>query len=415
MKNLCYFLLLFIFSACDNKTTTIDPSIHISEDSIVVDYFATTKKVIVESNCIWDISETPLWCIVENKIENNKQYLEITISQNNSFQERESSIVLTGDNITKRLFITQTGIKKSSSLNWHTFPVNSISSVTFKLGSDNNERNYQLIGSEIFINSSIRSKIFHGNLINSETECIKELIDYKNYTYNPITISSFVNGQVYCKDAIIPSLENTINLASEILTNNPGQNLQFSYQDTPIQYNSYKHLHLLGMGNLGINLDEVISGKSYLEREMGNHTGMIYSYCNKLFRISMDIPRNLIKGTISESDLKNLSYINSIDYGETAFLIIETDYHYDLSRLVVSKIMKGEQLSDSEEKIKKTLKAYYLYFDINSNIQVKKGGEEVIEMYIKNINNHPTIPLCFTLGKYVNNSVNNFSFKLRLP
>lgn len=416
MKNLSYLLLfLFIFTACDNHQVE-EYLISLSEDKIIADYAGITQTIKVQSNDDnWTIlsSSIPEWCNIE-KEKSSSYNVEITISPNHTFHSREALITFIYEDKSCTLHIFQDGIQNKPSLDWHTFPVNSFSNVEIDSEVGLSERNYKIIASEIYINSSIRDKIFHGNLIQNKLKGINKVEEYTQYSYNPIAISGFVNGQFYYRESVYPSFNNTDRLYNEIKSNNTSQNFQFSYQTSPIQYNSYKHLNLLGIGNLGLKLDEIITGKSYTENELKNRTGLIYSYCNILFNTTINLPHNLIKETIPENERKGLSYINNIKYGKMAFLILETDYDYTISSLVVGKIMKDLQLNDYEEEIKSSINANYIFFDKDCNLNILKGID-VIRMFVSQISDQPIIPLNFSINNYDNNSIGNFELAFKIP
>jgi len=406
-----------IFSACDSQPETEGSFLNLSEKQISIGHFGGTREVLVESNMDWDIlnSSVPEWCCVEKTHDSGQYYMEIIISPNRTFQTREATVTIQSDGYSTYLSISQTGIKNELLLDWHTFPVNSISDVKFEFGNDGVERKYQILYNEIFINPIIKEKIYHGNLINNKATLESGLIEYKQYTYNPITISSFVDGFFYSRESIVPSIENTDDLYREIKANYPNQNLHFTFQNTPIQYYSYRHLNLLGIGNLGLKLDEIINdGKSYQKEELGDRTGLLYSYCNILFNVTMDIPGELIQETISDDEAHKISYVSNIKYGKMAFLIIETDYDYNISKIVVEKIMKGSQLSEQEEKIKNSINANYLTFEEDGNLAITKGIE-VIRAYVSDIYNQPIIPLSFSVNRYDNNSIGHFENQFKVP
>lgn len=415
MKNFTYLLFfLLIFTACGDQAE--DFSISLSEDQITTDYAGVTRTIKVQSKGTdWTVlpSSIPEWCIVEKK-QSLTYNIEITISPNHTFQERKASITFINEDRSCSLHVSQEGIQNKSSLDWYTFPVNSFSNVEYNSKNDNTERNYKISASEIYINSSIKDLIFHGNLIQKRMKGLSGVKEFTQYSYNPISIGAFVNGKFYSRESVYPSFKNTEELYNEIKVNSPKQNMNFSYQTLPIQYNSYKHLNLLGVGNLGLKLDEIITGKPYTENELKDRTGLIYSYCNILFNTAMDLPYNLIKETIPENEKKELSYINNIKYGKMAFLIVETDYDYTTSRLVISKIMKGLQLTNYEGRVKSSINANYLFFNKDGNISIIKGID-VITKFVSEINEQPIIPLSFSVNNYENNSVGKFELTFNLP
>lgn len=416
MKSLTYLLFfILIFTACNDQQVE-DCSISLSEYKIITDYTGTTQIIKVHSNNEnWTIlsSSVPEWCSIEKK-KSSTSNVEITISPNHTFESRDATITFINEDKSCSLYISQEGVQNKSSLDWYTFPVNSFSSVEYDSKIDNTERTYKISASEIYINSSIKDKVYHGNLIQKKLNGISGVKESTQYSYNPISISAFVSGQFYSRESVYPSLKNTDGLYAEIKANSPKQNMNFSYQTSPIQYNSYKHLNLLGVGNLGLKLDEIITGKSYIENELKNRTGLIYSYCNILFRTTIDLPYDLIKETIPENEKKELSYISNINYGKMAFLILETDYDYKTSTLVIGKIMKGLLLTEYEERVKNSINANYLFFNKDGSVNVVKGID-LISKFVAEINEQPIIPLSFSINNYDKNSVGNFELTFKFP
>lgn len=416
MRKISYILLsLLVFTACKDIAQEEDYTISLSEDKIIADYAGITNTITVYSkDGNWKIlpASIPEWTTVE-KVNGSDSNVEIAISPNNTFKNREATIKFISENNTCFLYISQEGIQNKSSLDWYTFPVNSFLDVKYDSENSNSSRNYRISANDVYVSSSIKDRIYHGGFIQKKVNGVSEAKGMMHYSYNPISISAFVNGKFYSRESIIPSPENTKELYDEIRANIPKQNGTFFYQTSPIQYNSYKHLHLLGIGNLGLKLDEIVAGKSYLENELENRTGLIYSYCNVLFNITMDLPSNLVKETIGDDDKKELYYINNIKYGRMAFLFLETDYDYNTSSIVISKVMKNLQLSDNEEKVKNSINASYIYFNEDHSVNIIRGFD-VIRMFVTEVNDQPIIPLSFSINTYDRNSVGNFEFAFKI-
>lgn len=208
--------------------------------------------------------------------------------------------------------------------------------------------------------------------------------------------------------------EGSNDFAREVLENIPKQNLHFSYQNEPFQYDSYRHLHLLGMANMGLELDKIVAGKSYQEGEMTKRAGMIYSYCAEMFTVLMDYPAKLINETVDDGDLPNLAYVNSITYGKTALLIIEADCDFGTGRIVANKIMRGESLTGEETRTEEGFSVHYLYFDGDGKVQHESGRSSLIKRYVAEINNTTIAPLSCTVNKYADNSIGKLSIHVLL-
>ena len=236
---------------------------------------------------------------------------------------------------------------------------------------------------------------------------------YDQYTYNPINISAYVNRTLYEKE-MLPSFDGMNEMVQQITSELPAQSQQFNYIG-PLQYHSHRHLHLLGVGNLGLNLDELLSGKPYTEKEMGKRTGFFYNYSREMFTIMMDYPDKLIRETISEEQLPDMSYITHLTFGRMSLLFVETDLEYTKAISVVDKIIKKEELSADDIQVKADLLVYYVYFDKGNNPQTVTGGSELIGRFVNEIGSLNITPLGFSTNKLSNNQVGNLVIEFALP
>lgn len=111
---------------------------------------------------------------------------------------------------------------------------------------------------------------------------------------------------------------------------------------------------------------------------MGKRTGVFYNYSREMFTIMMDYPDKLIRETISEEQLPDMSYITHMTFGQMSLLFVETDQEYTKAISVVDKIIKKEKLSADDIQVKADLLVYYVYFDKGNNPQTVTGGSELI-------------------------------------
>lgn len=404
--------------ACDGNSTSKqnDEYIHLNQDKVEVDALGGKAYINILSNCQWFISDIPNWCTIHKTEGENSLSVEIKILANNTDDPRESKIKISNGIITSFLSIIQNSSKKGDSIVWHTFPFNQIKNVSYTTGKDGKQRLYSIECTEMFINHSIKDKIFHGNLVNNQLSSYADLIDYPQYTYDPITIGAFVNRKVYV-DTIYPSLSKVEKMANEIIESLPHQNSQFYYCSAPISYTSHRELNLLGIGNIGVELDKLISGYSYSEKEMSKKTGLIYSYSSVLFDIIMDIPKKNIEEEITdEQTLSSLSYINSVSYGRTSFLIVETNMEENKVKDLIQKAIERKTLNANENSIIDGLDIYYLHFDTNKKLIKEFGNSNnIINEYINSMKNADIIPLTFSVSTYPIHSIGSIIFNVNLP
>ena len=410
MKKYIFFVLLLFLTGCNSQLT---PEIlTLSVNNLEVDNTGGLYTIHIDYNGKnWKVEDfnLPNWVKI-NTINTESNNVELNIQPNTTYFLRQTDLKITYNNNEQVLHIVQQGIHNKSSLEWQTFNVNTI--IPIEEEGQNFFTTYKLKATDYFINPLMQKRIFHGNLINKQFYYgIDDKDENIKYASNSITISSYTNGSFYIRKDVKPSYEVTKDLFDEINSQSRYQNSTFIYQNNPIQYNSYKHLHILGVGNLGLKLDEIINDKSYKEKELSNRTGLIYNYCQRLFNTTMDLPVNVIndRGDVTK---KNFSYISSISYGKMSFLFVETDYDYKSSVCAISKIMKGEPLTQEEECIKESISANYLFFDKLSNVHVIKGFD-VIKKYVSDINLQPIIPLSFSINNYQTHSQDSLNLILK--
>lgn len=407
-------LIAIILFGCDNTDQKPESFIKLSDKKIIINASGHTKTVYVSSNVDWSVSDIPDWITVNIHKEVEKPMIEIIVTANTTSTSRDVLIEVGNEFVKEELYISQDGKSHISEITWYTFPVNSITSVNYTLGENQLERMYNITGERLFINDVIKDKIYLGNLINNNLNDFSNLIDYSEYTYNPVTVGSFVNGKAFI-ETVYPSSQAVNKMANEIINSLPNQNIQFNYTDKPFKYCSYRQLNLLGRGNLGINLDEIISDKSYLEKEMVFRNGFIYSYCVELFDIVMDYQEKIIAEELTDIELlQDMSYIKSINYGRTSFLVIETNDDENRINNVIQKVIKNENLNKEEMYILENLKAYYLYLGDNQKLMIEEGKRNVIMKFANSINNLPIIPLTFSTQSYSNHSVSHVNLNIVL-
>lgn len=418
MKQLAFFLLAFACIACgDNEQGQPELEnpfyISLSNSEIATDFSGVQKRIEVASNCDWSVGEMPEWCTVRKVVADDKEYLDVEIRPSDAEVPRRATVLLIAEQITAELSIAQGGRGQINDLQWYTFPVNFFTVVKFKLLQNKVTRSYQITGQKTFVWPSFRGQVFTGNLINNLIETVNLTDYYDDYTFNPITISSFGGG---VKELPKPSFEGMDELVQQIITDLPEQSVDF-YASSPMQYNSYRHLRLLGVGNMGINLDELISGKPYSEQEMEKKTGMIYTYSHELFSVVMDYPVDgeLIKEKIELEKLSNMSYINSVSYGKTGLLLVESDYGFNAVKSIVTKIIENQSLNEEELPVKNDLAVWYVYFD-HDGVHAVKGDAALIKRYMDEMKTlSGIIPLSFTTNKLEDNSVGNMEIEFELP
>lgn len=370
--------------------------------------------VFISSNTTWNLYDIPDWVCIQNKNGKGDAFLEIAVLPNKTNSERDANIGIINGEVSESMSIHQLCETTIGQLAWYTFPTGNLDSVKYTLAANGIERIYKFYCREMFINKYIKDKIFHGNLINKTLNSAHELTSYPQYTYNQITMGSFTGGKSFIKTAI-PSLSGTETFANEIAETLPVQS-QYFYNASPIKYTSYRQLNLLGRGNIGISLEELISGHPYKEKEMEHKTGLIYSYNMVLISIMMDHPPKLIEENMNDENLLgSLAYISNVNYGKTAYLLVETNENEEVMKSIVGKVTASAALNAREQQIIEEADIYYLHFNPQKEISVERGHMDMIKKYKNSISGTSVIPLTFSVLNYTTHSVGNMNYQLNLP
>lgn len=411
MKNLLLILFFIFILSCNDRDTV--EFLELSQTSFQLDPLEVEKIINISSDSKWTISDIPDWCVIDKTTGDSQTDIRLSIRPNHTYCKREASIKFSTRSLVRYITIKQDGIEKDKSISWQAFPFNQFKSIEF----DPDKHTYNIEARRLFINNSIRDEIYLGNIISSKAQSVANIIEFKGYTYNPINIGSFTGGQFYTQILEYPSLKNMDLLVTDIIKDYPRQNSNFIIT-SPIIFNSYKHLYFLGYGNIGIDLCKSISGKAYEEKEMSKSIGLIYMYSQILFDVVMDLPEQLIGEHLSDKFIKDndLSYISSVSYGKTAFLIIESDYDKMIVDSIIKKVLREETLSEYERMIIYNIDIHYLYFTKDSKLNVEHGiNMDIIEKYKKSIENNDILPLSFTINDFSSHSVKGIKYHLITP
>ena len=167
---------------------------------------------------------------------------------------------------------------------------------------------------------------------------------------------------------------------------------------------------------MGVALDEEIAGKSYKNMEMKKKGGVIFSFSQTIFSITMDYPDPLIKEIITKTpENADLSYISSVSYGRFGLLIAESDSDAEKLRKAVLHSMQNQTLNTEENEILLNSDFYLVKHNSSQNISIIKGGSELISIYKgigENLDN--IYPISFNVTNFFGYSMQFINFSLRL-
>ena len=244
-----------------------------------------------------------------------------------------------------------------------------------------------------------------GNILNYKFSDFPKLQTFEDYIFNDVTVIAdiIIDGKMYVEEWETPSKSQLDELAQIIIKDAPKESKTY-YVGEPILFRSYKYLHFLSMANLGFGIDEVMQENLYPDKNMDKDLGLIYSYSQSLFSILID-PSFLQPREETDFILQNnLSYINNITYGKTAFLIVESDGSKQSVDSIIKKVKLKENLSGEEKLFINSMDICYLYFSSDGTLQKDKSEDninKIVNFY--QVENNNIIPLNYSVLDYITN------------
>lgn len=231
---------------------------------------------------------------------------------------------------------------------------------------------------------------------------------------NPITLIN-----VY-PETFIPSLQAQQAYADKIIAAKPDQQMSFKSNLKGVDFDSYRELRLIGEGNMGVKLDELISGKPYTEQEMTKSDGFIFSYDQTKFAITMDLQEKMVEEALKEADFpaQSLSYISLVSYGRIGLLIVETDNDLDDVKTIVRKKLHNTSTDFTEQELSilNEINVYHVYIDQSQSFVAKKGKAEIIAEYLARLtdNTSEVYPYKIIVSDYFSHANEACSFEYLL-
>lgn len=412
--------LLLCFSCKDDEKAPEAIKITLDKSIITFDRSGGQEHVQVTSNSAWTADNIPGWITLSQVTGKDSHQISITIIEPNTDEDsRETDIKFVAGKEQAILKVIQNGKtpEKISEAKFTTLAFSTLEDISFVPGENQDERLYSFKMREMFINPALTDKIFIGNIIDPNIKEATDISVYNKYTFVPITISAGI--QKVDIETIIPSREAQDRFAKAVLDNKPTQSEKLITQEG-LEFYSHRALNLTGRGNMGIPLDEVVSGKSYLEQEMSKKTGLIYSFSHSLFTIVMDLQEKHVEENLHPTDFpkNNISSIPYVSYGRIGLLIVESDNDAKEVKRVINKIIRenSSELSDAETNILNNLSACHIYFDKTSKMRVIKGQKEAIESYSHQMTNdlENIYPFQFAISDFFTQGVDMVNFDLLL-
>lgn len=382
------------------------PFLTLSEESMSVLPAGGMKKIKLTTNRPWKVDFAPNWISVTPSSGDKSAEITIRVTgENREPDQRNTIVVFTNGYVYQTIDVYQFGLSDISRM--PSLPVFSFQKFSY------NQNGGSVLTNSLFINPEIKDKIYLGNLVNPNSQSNTHIPEFTGYTFNPITVSTSaaISGEVARK--YIPSQAEQDAFAGRIIEQLHNPNDLLTVNDNAVEFYTHKELRTIGTVNLGVKLDEVVSGSSYTEKEMSRKYGAIYSFKHTLFTLDMDQPEKLIKEELKEADkAKGISYVSSVSYGRVGLLVVESDTDSRDVRMAINKVLNGEALSPQEEALLMAADISYVYFDKDKNVQALKGNLDAVNAYRDAIFKETDLiyPVEFSLANYKDHSPVTLSF-----
>lgn len=396
-----------------------DPFLKLNETQIFFSLEGETKSVELTANIPWVVTSFPAWLTISPTSGDKSSRVILAAENNDQMERREAMLVFTSKDGKQKgeLAIIQPG--RQDVLQSPHLPIFRESMTSYSSNG-----HYDVTMESLFVNATIKKNIYLGNMIKNKSEIYPDFSFFNGYTFNPITVSVAPIAGNLTEKTFIPSLQEQETFAGEVLANPPRQHAggKVSYLDaTP--YLTHRVLHSIGLANLGIALDEIVSGTSYTKQEMTRKSGLIFSFKHTLFTLDMDIPEKLIEGELKDADQTiETSYINSMGYGKIGLLVIESDAQYEKIKSAVSNALHGtiDDVRQAEyDALIEASDITYVYFNNKNEVQVNKNRREAIDAYKAAGSNRKDreniYPVEFTLSNFNTHATDQLKFSFEAP
>lgn len=419
MKNIIFLFVLFCLAlfSCDDKDEVQEPFIHLSKTEMNIDYKALKDTIELKTNTNWEITNIPDWLVVSKQSgikEDTRVILEI--KENNGEKTREVEILFKASNKTIGLLISQWAKpKKEYALPRLGFSY--INELTSGAYSETQPFDLEFEASGLFINSLNKDMIFPGSLFAGNATHYPQLDKVKldGYTYNPQTIGM---GGVpfFVIENFVPTYAEYLKFEKEKIEEYKGnQNLSF-HASNGKEYYSRRHLHCIGLYELGMSLDELLNGKSYKEESMSYEYGLIFTASQIRFSAIMDLPSpSLLTKELDKAQFTPLrpNYIASINYGNNALLLTESDFDRGTVNSLKSALTLNATLNAEETKKAEQIDAYYIYLKSAGEFAVIRGNLIEVITEAGKIE-PPLVPISFRFSDYYDNGEGTVNYKIHV-
>lgn len=416
-------VLLFIitFCSCQKEEENTPPEMPLLELNITnkdIDVDKDSFIVVVTANHNWTIQELPDWIVAHPSSGTEADSVIIIVSENNTTTERTAKIDFRGmdTDVSRTLSIHQL-----SEYNKASGPLLGIANFTFfkaevPLQHSEVPLQYSIEYTKLFVNPSISEQIYLGRLLSNKANYPSD-IKALNYAFDQITISTSAPVSQPTK-TYAPSLNEQRDFAQSIINKLPDQILSFNAGTKGVEFYSLDQLYAIGMVNLGIKLDEIVTGASYKTTTMRKNFGVVYGFRTGLFDLVMDLPDEPYGKEIKPEILaEGVSYISAMDYGRVGLLVVESDYRPKYLKELINKIIEDKPLTSNDLEIINTSNFTHIHFDNNSMLHADPGKLDVITAYkdkMTNIKDTNWYPISFEMTDIKDLTQTYFPFTYKL-
>lgn len=424
MKNnlLILSLLLFLLSSCEGNEDSKQPDfIQFAKNEISFGYKESKDTIEIQTNTSWEIESMPEWLTVsKQKGTQEDTNVILYIQPNRNETVREFDLIFKIKDKKQVLHIYQEAKPKPE----YSLPRLGFTSLIRLVNGTYSETepfDLEFESDKLFINSSNKELIFLGSLFVGKLANYPKLdrVETAGYAYNqlPIIIGNFINFTI--EENYTPSYETYQKIEKEGVDKfNSDASFPLRTSDGTYYY-SRRHLHCIGLYELGISLEKLLNGKSYKEESMKHEYGLIYPVSNIRFSADMDRPNPpLLTEKLNEDKFvpMNPNYISEIKYGNNTLLLVESDFEKGIVNSIQLKLSKSEQLNTDEISKAEQMDAYYIYMVSVGEFKVIKGNliEVINQLKDPKAVKIPIVPVAFSFSDYYNNGVGSVKYKIHV-
>lgn len=419
MKNnlLILSMFLFLLSSCEgNEDSKPYEFIQLAKNEISFGYKESKDTLEIQTNTSWEIESIPEWLTV-SKQKGTKEDTKVIlyIQPNRNETARKFDLIFKIKDQKQALHIYQEARPKPE----YTLPRLGFTSLTRLVSGKYSETqafDLEFEADKFFINSSNKELIFPGSLFSGTLTDYPRLNAISGYTYNTITMGIGYGINYSTIENFIPSYEAYRKIEKENIDKFTSHSTLSLTASNGEYYYSRRHLHCIGLYELGIPLEKLLNGKSYKEEPMKHEYGLIYPVAQTRFEAFMDQPNPSLLMKEPDKDefaALNPNYVTTVNYGNNALLLVESDFDKGTVNSLKSKLSKNESLSNDEILKAQEIDAYYLYLVKVGEFKIIKGN--LIEVIRQLNSTEPLIvPISFSFSDYYNNGVGTVKYKIHV-